>query len=706
MQIEDNDRIAQDVLLDAVAGPAFFVDRDYRYLAFNEANRRIVRDLYGTQPEVGESLLDAVTLAGDREALKSKLDRAFAGVTHSDGAWYGTDKERRRFFTFTFAPVMHEGTVTGVAAVAVDATDLVAARETAAALSGLVEASADAMVTWSGDGAITSWSAGAERLTGFAAEEMLGRQVRLLAPPRHQADFPRLMQAAAAGQRVERFATEVLRKDGTLTPVELTASPLMAEDGTIVGATAVARDVSDLKKVNAELMREREFARTLVENLADGVIACDADGELILMNRVAREAAGAADFAALSLDRPAGTDVYEADGVTPLAPDQLPIVRALRGEHPQGQAFVIKREGVPPRSMSASGDSFYNEAGEKLGAVVVMQDVTRRNATVEALRLSEQKFEAAFRASPDAININRLSDGLYLEINDGFTKQTGYTADDVKGKTSLELSVWDDPADRERLVTMLAVHGFVDKLEARFSGKDGSIMMGEMSARIIDVGGEPCILSVTRDVTEQKVAQAALESSYERLEHMSHDMVRTLGRVVEARDPYTQGHEQRAAELCRQIAVRMGMPEPEVEVLETAALVHDVGKLSVPAEILTKPGQLSPVEFDLIKEHPRHSYDILKDIAFDGPIAELVLQHHERMDGSGYPCGLHGDEIRLAARILAVADVVEAMATHRPYRASLGLDAALEELRVHAEKYDQDVVAAFLSLCCSGDVAL
>jgi HD-GYP domain-containing protein (c-di-GMP phosphodiesterase class II) len=187
---------------------------------------------------------------------------------------------------------------------------------------------------------------------------------------------------------------------------------------------------------------------------------------------------------------------------------------------------------------------------------------------------------------------------------------------------------------------------------------------------------------------------------------MNRDVVTTLGRIVETRDPYTQGHELRAAGLCRQIATRMGLPAYEIDTLETAALVHDIGKLSVPAEILTKPGSLTELEYALIKEHPASSHEILRDIAFDAPIAEVVLQHHERMDGSGYPLGLTGDEIRMPARILAVADVVEAMATNRPYRPALGLDAAIAEIREHGEKYDPGVVRALLDLYDEGLIGL
>lgn len=162
----------------------------------------------------------------------------------------------------------------------------------------------------------------------------------------------------------------------------------------------------------------------------------------------------------------------------------------------------------------------------------------------------------------------------------------------------------------------------------------------------------------------------------------------------------------RVSALARSIADRMGMSADEVDAVEMAGLLHDVGKLHVPAEILRKPGKLSEVEFALIKEHPLRGYEILKDIAFPWPIAEVVLQHHERLDGSGYPSGLKGEDILMPSRILGVADVVEAMASHRPHRASLGLDAAIAEVRGKPEKYDSTVIAALLALHEAGLIGL
>ena len=171
--------------------------------------------------------------------------------------------------------------------------------------------------------------------------------------------------------------------------------------------------------------------------------------------------------------------------------------------------------------------------------------------------------------------------------------------------------------------------------------------------------------------------------------------IKAMSRAVEKRDPYTAGHQQRVAELAVAMAREMGLTSDQIEGIHMAGIVHDLGKISVPAEILNKPGRLSDLEFGLIKTHCNAGYDILKEIRFPWPIAQMVLFHHEKMNGSGYPKGLSGEDIIPEVRILCVADVVEAMASHRPYRPALGIDVALEEISDNAGRlYDPEAVKA------------
>ncbi len=232
-----------------------------------------------------------------------------------------------------------------------------------------------------------------------------------------------------------------------------------------------------------------------------------------------------------------------------------------------------------------------------------------------------------------------------------------------------------------------------DKTELDIVQPGGTLMVVEMRVTETRWEGEKAYLASLRDISEHSRTKEDLRESVESLENTMTRTVEAMARTVERRDPYTAGHQYRVATLSRAIGREMGFSDQEILGLYMAALVHDIGKICIPAEILCRPGRLSKPEMNMIQYHSQDGYDILKDIPFPWPIARIVLQHHERMDGSGYPKGLSGDEIMMEARILAVADVVEAMASHRPYREARGLPLALEEISKNSGKfYDRQVV--------------
>lgn len=201
------------------------------------------------------------------------------------------------------------------------------------------------------------------------------------------------------------------------------------------------------------------------------------------------------------------------------------------------------------------------------------------------------------------------------------------------------------------------------------------------------------------EIENRKRMQQELQQSFESLKNAMHSTIQAISMTVEKRDPYTSGHQQRVADLAKAIAEELALPESQIESIYMAAAIHDIGKISLPAEILVKPIQLSDIEISLIQAHAQAGYDILKGIEFPWAIAEIVLQHHERIDGSGYPRGLAGDDIVFEARIICVADVVETMASHRPYRPSIGMDKALEEIANNRGiLYDPRVVDACSTL--------
>lgn len=206
-------------------------------------------------------------------------------------------------------------------------------------------------------------------------------------------------------------------------------------------------------------------------------------------------------------------------------------------------------------------------------------------------------------------------------------------------------------------------------------------------------------VEISQDVTKIKKAETELQRSLDQTKKLIGGFIVAIASMVESRDPYTAGHQKRVASLAQAIAREMGLPPEKIDFISTVAFIHDIGKISIPAEILNKPTKLNEVEYTIIKTHPQVGYNILQGIVFPWPIAEIVLYHHERLNGSGYPNGLAGDKLPLETRIISVADVVEAMASHRPYRPAPGIEKALAEITVNRSSlYDPDIVDTCLML--------
>ncbi len=331
-----------------------------------------------------------------------------------------------------------------------------------------------------------------------------------------------------------------------------------------------------------------------------------------------------------------------------------------------------------------------------------------RNAQLlKELRESETRFRRLAENAQDLIYRYRLKPKPGFDyVNPAATRIVGYTPEEHYADPELGLRIVH-PEDQPTLESLRQGQGFFGKpLEFRWVHKDGRIVWTEqINIPVYDEKGElVAIEGIARDITERKRAEEERLAWTKTLERLFHQVVDAFASAMDLREPYTAGHQRRVAELASAIAEEMGLPPERIQGLRVAALLHDIGKaLFVPIEILSKPGKLTDLEMALIREHPKAGYEILRRVAFPWPVAEMVYQHHERLDGSGYPRGLRGEEILLEAKILAVADVVEAMSSHRPYRPALGVNAALAEIRDKAGKlYDPAVVEACLRVFAKG----
>ncbi len=328
------------------------------------------------------------------------------------------------------------------------------------------------------------------------------------------------------------------------------------------------------------------------------------------------------------------------------------------------------------------------------GALRLGEDITGGRQTEEELRTSVRQYRTLFEDLRDAIYI-ASREGNYIDVNPAFLDLFGYSREEIRDLNAL--GAWVNPEDRSTFLRELERQGSIKEFEAKVRRKDGTQIDCLLTSTALydDDGTVIGSQGVIRDITEMKRGQEELHKTVESLRKAMRGTIQALALAVERRDPYTAGHQQRVADLARAIAQEMRLSRDQVDGIRLAGTVHDLGKISIPADILSKPSRLNEREFALIKTHPQVGFDILKDIEFPWPIAQIALQHHERINGAGYPQGVSGEGILTEAKILGVADVVEAMLSHRPYRPALSMGEALDEIAQNrGTLYDPDVVDA------------
>jgi len=457
--------------------------------------------------------------------------------------------------------------------------------------------------------------------------------------------------------------------------------------------TELEKSETQRKRAESRLKSSEKWLKILFEFAPDAYYLNDSKGNFIDGNKAAEEIIGykkeeliGKNFLKLKL----------------LPPWQISKAAALLAKNALGQPtgpdeFILNRKDG--KQVAVEIRTFPVKIKDQVIILGIARDITQRKRAEEALRESENKYRTIFETTGTATVIIEEDTTISL-VNREFEKLSGYSKEELKGKKS-----WTEFVVKDDLERMKEYHRLrrIDpdaapkKYEFRFIDRQGNIRNIFLSVDMIPETKKS--VASLLDITECKRIEKKLRQSIERLQKTLKGTIYALASTVEMRDPYTAGHQRRVTQLACAIAEEMGLPEEQINGLRLAATIHDIGKIHIPLEILSKPGRLAKIEFEMIKIHPQVGYNILKGIEFPWPVAEIVLQHHEHLDGSGYPVGLSGEKIILEARILGVADAVEAMSSHRPYRPTLGIDKALEEiLKKRGILYDPRVVNACFKL--------
>lgn len=326
--------------------------------------------------------------------------------------------------------------------------------------------------------------------------------------------------------------------------------------------------------------------------------------------------------------------------------------------------------------------------------IVLAIDVTEQVETLDRLNQAESMYRSMVEHSMVGIYI--VQDMKIAYANPSLMNMFGYSADEIIGMNILDLTVPGERAKaveaiRERIASQITVGRRV------FTGlrKDGREIMVDIHNTRAGSDADPVMMGVVIDITDAWRAEAQAAAHLAHLQRMVQDTLNAISRLGEIRDPYTAGHANRVGELAAAIGAELEVGSGDLDTLRKTGVVHDTGKIGIPVEILTKAARLTPAEFDLIKTHVQLGHEILGHIDFRAPVAEVVYQHHERLDGSGYPRGLKNGDILPLSRILSVADVIESMSSDRPYRAGLGIEVALQEIEGKAGRlYDPDISTA------------
>jgi PAS domain S-box-containing protein len=538
---------------------------------------------------------------------------------------------------------------------------------------------------------------------GYSKDELIGMNNRqYMDGETAQQLFRAFKRLYTTGEPIRNLQWQVIRKDGTKAYTEGSISLRKDASGKIIGFRGIAHDITASKQAQELLKQSEEKYRLLADHMKDQVWLMDLDLNISYVSPSVEKALGYSfeELKEIPLEKILTPDSFRAamnffaaempKALT--APPSYVLQRSLELE------FISKNGQITWGEVRFS--FIRDENGKPVSILGEGRDITERKQMEEALRKSEENFRRSLDESPLGVRISSAH-GETLYANRAILDIYGYDSIEELQNTPIEKRYTPESYAEylARRAKRLRGEPGPAEYEVSIIRKDGEVRHLYAFRKQIYWNGKKQAQVIYQDITLRRQAEEKLNETLENLRQSIKITISVLGTASEAKDPYMAGHQKRVADLARAIATEMKLPNEKIEAIRMASAIHDIGKISVPSEILCKPAVLSDLEFSLIKGHPQYGYEIIKDVESPWPLADIVHQHHERLDGSGYPLGLKEKDILIEARVLAVADVVEAMISYRPYRPALGLRIALEEIEKNAGiLYDRKVVEACLRL--------
>lgn len=487
------------------------------------------------------------------------------------------------------------------------------------------------------------------------------------------------------------------KKDGSDVFLELKCSPIKDNEGNLIAVSGAARDVTHRLNIEKSLKNANKELEELIYDLPGIVFKIFPDRKKeSYISEKCLEITGfdKSELDSASFKWSSRIDETERETYTNIFKSAIENTEAYECE------YVFKKKDGEDRNFVEYGSAFFDEDNNKK-IVGFVSDITDYNKVLQRLNESLQTYRSIFENNHAPMMIIDPSDGSIIDANKVATDFYGYTYEEITTMRISEINTLPTRLVRNALKKADEKKKNYFKFKHQLS--DGSIKDVEVYSGPISIEGKKLLFSIVHDKTTEYKMEKELIETISKTKELFLDTVNLTGKMVELRDPYTAGHQKRVSALAVKIAKKLGFSSERIEAIGVAGLLHDSGKVSIPSEILSRPGKLSKIEWELMKKHPEISSKILSEMKYPWNLEKIVLQHHERLDGSGYPLGLKGKEISIEARIIGVADVVEAMASHRPYRPAHSMKEVLEEIKQKSGTlYDPEVVNVCIDLFKEG----